>query len=99
VYPSMKRFLAIVALCALLSPVVLARRRSVGPVLPVAVPIGEPFAGITASERARFDAGKVEFEQVETVASGLGPVFNSRACGECHHFGAIGGGSERMVTR
>jgi len=95
----MKRFLAIAGVCVLLVPVLSARRRSVGPVFPATVAFGDPFAGLTTAEKARFDAGKVEFEQVETVASGLGPVFNSRGCGECHLAPAIGGGSERMVTR
>jgi CxxC motif-containing protein (DUF1111 family) len=63
------------------------------------MPFGQPLAGLSLAQRALFNAGIVEFEQRETVESGLGPVFNSLACSECHHVPAIGGGSERRVTR
>ena len=60
---------------------------------------GDPVPGLTSSQSAAFSGGKTEFASQESVADGLGPVFNGRACGECHNQGAIGGGSERVVTR
>jgi len=98
----MKRLVAIALLCALPPCAVVAQRvRAVGPgPRPVPVPpFGDPYARSTVAERALFAAGKVEFEQRESVETGLGPVFNSLACGECHLAPAIGGGSERRVTR
>src|SRR5258708_4395626 len=41
---------------------------------------GEPLPGLTAADLARFSAGKTEFETAETIADGLGPVFNEAAC-------------------
>ncbi len=36
--------------------------------------LGDPIANLTAAELALFDAGKVEFEAVEAIDAGLGPV-------------------------
>jgi CxxC motif-containing protein (DUF1111 family) len=97
----MKRLVAAALLCAL-PPIAAAQRvRAVGPgPRPVrAAPPGDPFVASTVAERALFNAGKAEFEQLETIETGLGPVFNSRACSECHLVPAIGGSSERLVTR
>ena len=60
---------------------------------------GQPFANLTADELARFDAGKDEFLEVETVADGVGPVFNDVSCATCHSVPAVGGGSPRLETR
>ena len=95
----MKRLLPLAILCAFLSPALLAARQRAVSILPRLQVFGEPLPGLSPSLLARFQAGKVRFEQLETVASGLGPLFNSRACGDCHLAPAIGGGSERMVTR
>jgi CxxC motif-containing protein (DUF1111 family) len=60
---------------------------------------GQPLAGLTADQLARFEAGKDEFAQVETVPEGLGPVFNDVSCATCHSVPAVGGGSSRLETR
>lgn len=60
---------------------------------------GDPLAGLSAVELERFNAGKAEFQGVETVAEGLGPVFNDVSCGSCHSSPAVGGGSDRLETR
>jgi len=60
---------------------------------------GDPVPGLTAEQRERFDEGKDEFEEVETVDEGLGPVFNGRSCVECHATPATGGGGELIETR
>jgi len=60
---------------------------------------GQPLAGLTADQLARFDAGKDEFGQVETIPEGVGPVFNDVSCANCHSAAAIGGGSAILETR
>lgn len=60
---------------------------------------GGPLNGLTPAQLAAFNAGLEEFEEEEEVDEGLGPVFNGRSCAECHSVPAIGGGSERTVTR
>jgi len=60
---------------------------------------GEALRGLTAAQVSAFNAGLAEFTSVETVADGLGPVFNGRSCAECHNVPVTGGGSERLVTR
>jgi CxxC motif-containing protein (DUF1111 family) len=51
----------------------------------------KPLPGLTAEELADFDEGLEEFEEVETVAEGLGPVFNGKSCAECHSVPSVGG--------
>ena len=62
---------------------------------------GDPLQGLSASDLARFEAGQDEFTDVETVADGLGPVFNEASCAACHvgPNGAIGGTNQRLETR
>jgi len=52
---------------------------------------GDPLPGLQRSERARFDRGKEVFEREFTPETGLGPLFNSTSCGECHEEPATGG--------
>lgn len=61
--------------------------------------LGQPLAGLTAEQVAAFNAGRAEFLNVETAASGLGPIFNDVSCVACHDAGGIGGASRRTVTR
>jgi CxxC motif-containing protein (DUF1111 family) len=60
---------------------------------------GQPLRGLTAEQLDRFNEGKDEFLDVETVEDGLGPVFNDVSCGTCHLVPAVGGGSDRIETR
>lgn len=60
---------------------------------------GDSVRGLTPTQLTAFKDGLGEFSDVETVADGLGPVFNEPSCGDCHNVPVIGGGSERMVTR
>ena len=60
--------------------------------------LGNPFANLTAAELALFNTGKVEFEGVETIDEGLGPVFNEASCASCHN-GPVGGTTGRTETR
>jgi CxxC motif-containing protein (DUF1111 family) len=102
----MKRFLVVAVLCSLLSPVLEAqRRRPTGPTqpppntTPPAAQFGQPLPGLPQFLLTFFNDGREEFREPEDVDDGLGPVFNGRACGECHNVPALGGGSERLVTR
>ena len=52
-----------------------------------------PLDGLTAGQRALFDAGAVEFAQKEIVKDGLGPTMNLDSCGGCHAQPALGGTS------
>jgi CxxC motif-containing protein (DUF1111 family) len=53
--------------------------------------VGGPVPGLTASDRAMFDAGKKVFSRVFTVADGLGPLFNNSSCAACHEDPVVGG--------
>jgi hypothetical protein len=60
---------------------------------------GDPLPGLTTAQLNQFDAGKDEFMEEETVADGLGPVFNGKSCAECHSSPAVGGDSDTTETR
>ena len=61
--------------------------------------IGGPLTGLTAAELALYNAGKAEFQNVETAESGLGPIFNNVSCVACHSRPTPGGSSNIFVTR
>jgi CxxC motif-containing protein (DUF1111 family) len=46
-----------------------------------------------------FDEATEEFTGPETVADGLGPVFNGVGCGECHTMPVLGGSSQTFERR
>ena len=60
---------------------------------------GDPFSGLSTTLQAEFVAGQQNFASVETIAGGLGPVFNNNACAACHSTPAVGGGSTTLETR
>ena len=60
---------------------------------------GQPLSGLASDQSARFDAGKDDFTEVETIEEGLGPVFNDVSCATCHSSPVVGGGSDRLETR
>ena len=66
---------------------------------PAKIQPGDPLRGLTAAQLERFNDGKEDFNEVETIEEGLGPSFNGRSCAECHKAPAVGAGSERTVTR
>lgn len=72
------------------------------PCNPVApTPIGAPVAGLTPAQLALFNAGKAAYEKEFTLAEGLGPTFNAKACSTCHGFPVTGGsenGTANNVT-
>jgi CxxC motif-containing protein (DUF1111 family) len=59
---------------------------------------GDPVPGLSKEERAQFDRGAKVFDSVFTPETGLGPVFNSVGCAECHEDPVRGGtGDEKEV--
>ena len=54
---------------------------------------GTPLSGLTASQLQYFQDGLTRFQEVDQVANGLGPTFNSNSCGSCHAQPAAGGSS------
>ena len=57
---------------------------------------GDPLRGITAEELDRFNRGKEVFERAFTPETGLGPLFNADACGECHEKPVTGGTGDEV---
>ncbi len=49
--------------------------------------------------QAAYDSARAIFEQPETVASGLGPIYNGKSCLECHRSPVSGGNSIKSVLR
>lgn len=57
---------------------------------------GDPLPGLTRAERARFEKGREVFEREFTPETGLGPLFNSTSCGECHEEPRSGGPGDEV---
>jgi CxxC motif-containing protein (DUF1111 family) len=57
---------------------------------------GDPLPGIAAAD---FAAARAAFATVEALEDGLGPIFNEKACGNCHTQGAIGGAGVQIERR
>jgi CxxC motif-containing protein (DUF1111 family) len=60
---------------------------------------GAALPGLTAAENDAFVAGKEAFEEIEALDDGLGPVFNEKACANCHDQGATGGPGNQFEVR
>lgn len=54
---------------------------------------------LPGTDGARFAAARNTFAEVETIPSGLGPIFNADACGTCHQNGALGGAGQQVESR
>jgi CxxC motif-containing protein (DUF1111 family) len=52
---------------------------------------GALLPGVTLSEKAAWLAGRAQFQTPETVADGLGPIFNNTNCFACHQQPDVGG--------
>jgi CxxC motif-containing protein (DUF1111 family) len=64
---------------------------------------GGPLDGLTSAESMFFQAGSLQFQQMDSVSGGiagtdrgLGPAFNLDSCGGCHAFPALGGSSPKL---
>src|ERR1700704_3502112 len=61
-----------------------------------ATAIGDPLPG---TDLAAFAAAKDNFVAEEESVDGLGPVFNEKACGNCHGIPTIGGSGNQIERR
>ncbi len=52
-----------------------------------------------AIDQGSFDANRGTFEEVETIADGLGPTYNAQSCRECHQNVVTGGASQLPELR
>ena len=50
-------------------------------------------------DQATHDADRATFDKVDTIADGLGPLYNAQSCRECHQNPASGGGSQVTELR
>ena len=57
---------------------------------------GQPLAELTPKQQAQFHEGKTVFERVFTPETGLGPLFNSVSCAECHETPVAGGSGDEV---
>jgi CxxC motif-containing protein (DUF1111 family) len=64
--------------------------------LTVTAATGDALGGITATD---FAAARTAFNTVEGIDDGLGPIFNEKACGNCHTQGAAGGAGVQIERR
>ena len=55
--------------------------------------VGDPLTGLSPGEQALFAAGLEDFQEADTIGSGLGPRMNLDSCAGCHLQPAIGGSS------
>ncbi len=60
---------------------------------------GVPLPGLSHREQKEFIDGREDFEDTETEASGLGPIFNNVSCAACHSSPVSGGAGPVNTTR
>jgi len=53
--------------------------------------LGTALHGLDAAQRRRFEMGRAVFQTVFTPETGLGPLFNSVGCANCHEEPVVGG--------
>jgi CxxC motif-containing protein (DUF1111 family) len=58
--------------------------------------LGDSLAGIAPAD---FATVKANFNAPEQITDGLGPIFNERACGNCHNNNAFGGAGDNIERR
>ena len=58
--------------------------------------IGDPLPG---TDPDKFAEAKANFAAAEDITDGLGPVFNERACGNCHGIPVVGGSGNQIERR
>ncbi len=51
------------------------------------------------TDQATYDADRATFEDRETIADGVGPVYNAQSCAECHQSPVTGGSSQVSELR
>ena len=61
--------------------------------------VGDVLPGLQVSSPALLDEAEEAFAAVEQITDGVGPIFNERACGNCHIEGARGGSGPNTERR
>lgn len=61
--------------------------------------LGAPLLGLSQEHLDRFQKGKVLFQRKFTPETGLGPLFNADACGECHEDPVAGGAGDETEVQ
>ena len=61
-----------------------------------ATAIGDPLPG---TDPDKFAEAKANFAAAEAIEDGLGPVFNEKACGNCHTTPVVGGSGTQIERR
>jgi CxxC motif-containing protein (DUF1111 family) len=61
--------------------------------------VGDFLPGLQVSSADLLDEAEGAFAQVEAITDGVGPIFNERACGNCHFEGALGGSGPNTERR
>ncbi len=56
---------------------------------------GQALSTLSPSQLQYFNDGLVRFNEIDQVANGLGPTFNSNSCSSCHAQPSVGGTSPR----
>jgi CxxC motif-containing protein (DUF1111 family) len=54
---------------------------------------GQPLSTLTSNQLSYFQDGQLRFAEIDQVANGLGPTYNSNSCAGCHAQPAPGGTS------
>jgi CxxC motif-containing protein (DUF1111 family) len=85
--------------CAALFVLAAASTRGVGSQSFTEAPAG--YDGVTngLADQATYDDDRKTYAEQETIADGLGPVYNAQSCGECHQNPVAGGASQVTVLR
>jgi CxxC motif-containing protein (DUF1111 family) len=80
---------------------ILAASVSAAPSLPPApeAPTGFDNQSNGVTDEATHQADLATFDEVEQIASGLGPLYNAQSCRECHQNPVSGGASQVTVLR
>src|SRR5438445_5852778 len=59
---------------------------------------GQPLRDLSQAQREQFERGRVAFTRTFAPEDGLGPLFNSTSCSECHESPATGGVGDEVET-
>src|SRR2546422_684983 len=63
---------------------------------PIMFAPGDPVWGLTGAQRNLFGRGRLVFRREFTPETGLGPLFNSTSCAECHENPLSGGRGDEI---
>jgi CxxC motif-containing protein (DUF1111 family) len=66
---------------------------------PAQAPAGFDNQSNGVTDAPTHQADQAKFNQVEVIASGLGPLYNAQSCRECHQSPVVGGASQVLELR